>query len=252
LTDPDKALPTHAMNWLRDRLPDEFQSFDISQSLRDAASKVASFVAGSLGALVKNLFSFFVALFILIFALFFVFRDGEQIVRGVRHLLPFDASIQRDMLSESRELIFASVAVALVIAILQGALGSIAFAIGGVPTPILWGVMIAFFSLIPVVGSALIWVPAAIWLGLSGHWGRAVTVIAICGGVAGVADNIIRPLLLRNRTHLNELLLFISVLGGLQVFGLLGLVAGPTIVAAAMGVFRVYMDRRDEIGASSG
>ena len=112
--------------------------------------------------------------------------------------------------------------------------------------------MIAFFSLIPVVGSALIWVPAAIWLGLSGHWGRAVTVIAICGGVAGVADNIIRPLLLRNRTHLNELLLFISVLGGLQVFGLLGLVAGPTIVAAAMGVFRVYMDRRDEIGASSG
>jgi predicted PurR-regulated permease PerM len=251
LTDPDKALPTHAINWIRDRLPEELQSFDISQSLREGASKVASFIAGSIGALVKNLLSFFVALFILIFALFFVFRDGEEIVRGVRHLLPFDASIQRDMLSESRELIFASVAVALVIAVLQGALGGLAFAIGGVPTPILWGVMIAFFSLIPVVGSALIWLPTAIWLGLSGHWGRAIVIIAICGGVATVADNIVRPLLLRNRTHLNELLLFISVLGGLQVFGLLGLVAGPTIVAAAMGVFRVYMDRRDEIGASS-
>jgi predicted PurR-regulated permease PerM len=251
LTDPDKALPLHAMNWLRGRLPEEFQSFDISQSLRDAASKVASFVAGSLGGLVKNLLSFFVALFILIFALFFMFRDGESIVRGVRHLLPFDASIQRDMLSESRDLIFASVAVALVIAVLQGALGGFAFAIGGVPTPILWGVMIAFFSLLPVVGSALIWVPAAIWLFVGGHWGKAIVVVAICGGVATVADNIIRPLLLRNRTHLNELLLFISVLGGLQVFGLLGLVAGPTIVAAAMGVFRVYMDRRDEIGASN-
>jgi predicted PurR-regulated permease PerM len=71
--------------------------------------------------------------------------------------------------------------------------------------------------------------------------------LLICGGVAGIADNIVRPMLLRNRTHLNELLLFISVLGGIEVFGLLGLVAGPTIVAAAMGVFRVYMQHRDDM-----
>jgi len=119
-----------------------------------------------------------------------------------------------------------------------------------IPTPIFWGVLIAFFSFVPVVGSALIWVPAALWLGFSGHWGKAIAVAAICGGVAGVADNIVRPLLLRNRTHLNELLLFISVLGGLEAFGMLGLVAGPTIVAAAMGVFRVYMEHRDELAES--
>ena len=107
--------------------------------------------------------------------------------------------------------------------------------------------MVAFFSLVPVIGSALIWVPAALWLGFSGHWGKGITILVICGAVAGTADNIIRPLLLRNRTHLNELLLFIGVLGGLEAFGLLGLVAGPTIVAAAMGVFRVYMDRRDAV-----
>ena len=104
-----------------------------------------------------------------------------------------------------------------------------------------------FFSLIPVVGSALIWVPTALWLAVTGHIWKGLLVLAICGGVAGIADNIVRPLLLRNRTHLNELLLFISVLGGIEVFGLLGLVAGPTIVAAAMGVFRVYMQHRDEI-----
>ena len=166
-------------------------------------------------------------------------------VRGVQHLLPFDESIQTDMLNESKDLIFASVAVGLVIAGIQGLLGGLAFTIGGIRTAVFWGVLMAFFSLIPVVGSALIWVPAALWLGFSGHWGKAAAVLAICGGVAALADNIIRPLLLRNRTHLNELLLFIGVLGGLEVFGLLGLVAGPTIVAAAMGVFRVYMDRRD-------
>jgi predicted PurR-regulated permease PerM len=245
LLDPGKALPTHAWEWIRHQLPRAWQSADFSQPLRQGAEKIATFLAGSFAGLVKNLVTFFVDLFILIFALFFMFRDGDEIVRGVRHLLPFDESIQQDMLNESRELIFASVAVALVIAGMQGLLGGMAFTIGGISSPIFWGVLIAFFSLVPVVGSALIWAPAALFLAFSGHWGRGLAVVVICGGVAGLADNLVRPLLLRNRTHLNELLLFIAVLGGLGVFGLLGLVIGPAIVAAAMGVFRVYMQHRD-------
>ena len=103
----------------------------------------------------------------------------------------------------------------------------------------------------PVVGSALIWIPAALWLGFNGHWGKAVLVVAICGVVATLADNLVRPMLLSNRTRLNDLLLFVSILGGLEVFGLLGLVAGPTIMAAGLGVFRVYMDHREKIESAS-
>jgi predicted PurR-regulated permease PerM len=245
LRDPDQAMQMHVVAWARGHLPTEWQSTDFSEPIRQAAEKIGGFLAGNIAGLVKNLATFFVKLFIVIFALFFMFRDGDSVVRGVKHLLPFDEAIQTDMLNESKDLIFASVAVGLVIAGIQGLLGGLAFTIGGIRTAVFWGVLMAFFSLIPVVGSALIWVPAALWLGFSGHWGKAAAVLAICGGVAALADNIIRPLLLRNRTHLNELLLFIGVLGGLEVFGLLGLVAGPTIVAAAMGVFRVYMDRRD-------
>jgi predicted PurR-regulated permease PerM len=84
---------------------------------------------------------------------------------------------------------------------------------------------------------------------LTGHVSKGLLVLLICGVVAGVADNIVRPLLLRNRTHLNELLLFVSVLGGIEVFGLLGLVAGPTILAAAMGIFRVYTHHREHLEA---
>jgi predicted PurR-regulated permease PerM len=251
LRNPQLAVPTHLMAWIRSQLPEAWRSMDFSEPLRQGAEKIASFLARELGALVKNLFAFFVDLFILIFALFFMFRDGESIVHAAQHLLPFDESIQRDMLGESKELIFASVAIGLLVAAVQGILGGTAFAIVGIATPIFWGVLIAFFSLVPVVGSALIWVPGALWLGFSGHWGKGLLVVAICGGVSTVADNILRPLLLRNRTHLNELLLFISVLGGIEVFGLLGLVAGPTIVAAAMGVFRVYMERRDELAPTS-
>lgn len=242
---PDKALPTHAVEWLRNQLPQSMQDVDLSDPIKRGAEKAAAFLASKLGGLIKNLLAFFLDLFVLLFALFFMFRDGDEVTRAVRHLMPFDLSIQEDMMRESRELIFASVAVGLLVAAIQGALGGLAFTLAGIGTGIFWGVLMAFFSLVPVVGSALIWVPTAIWLGVAGHPWKGLLVALICGGVAGIADNIVRPLLLRNRTQLNELLLFISVLGGIEVFGLLGLVAGPTILAAAMAIFRVYMDHGD-------
>lgn len=250
LLNPQRELPAEVVARVQEELPAAWQGTDFSEPLRQAAEKIASFLAGKFGALVKNLVSFFVALFILVFALFFMFRDGPAAVRAVKHLFPFDRSIQEEMVLESKELIFASVAVGLLVAGIQGLLGGTAFAIAGIHTPIFWGVVIAFFSLVPVVGSAMIWLPTALWLGFSGHWGKAIVVMAICGGVAGIADNIVRPLLLRNRTQLNELLLFIGVLGGLSVFGLLGLVVGPAIVAAAMGVFRVHMLHREDVAAA--
>src|SRR5882757_7893179 len=203
LMDPDKELSMHTVAWIRSHLPAAWRDTDFSQPIRQGAERVATFIAANFAGLLKNLTTFFVDLFIVIFSLFFMFRDGESIVRGVRHLIPFDESIQTDMLTESRDLIFASVAVGLIIAALQGFLGGIAFTIGGIPTAVFWGVLMAFFSLVPVVGSALIWVPTALWLVFSGHWGKGLAVMVICGGVAGVADNIIRPLLLRNRTRLN-------------------------------------------------
>jgi predicted PurR-regulated permease PerM len=249
LQDPHRVVPTRVLDWVKNQLPDS-QDVDFSDPIKRGAERLAGYLAGKLGGLVRNLFTFFLDLFVLIFALFFMFRDGDDVVRAVRHLLPFDAHIQEEMIRESRDLIFASVAVGLLIAAVQGALGGLAFTLAGIGTPLFWGVLIAFFSLVPVVGSALIWVPTALWLAFSGHFGKGLLVAIICGGVAGVADNIIRPLLLRNRTRLNELLLFISVLGGIAVFGLLGLVAGPTILAAAMGVFRIYMEHRDQMEVS--
>jgi predicted PurR-regulated permease PerM len=243
---PNQGLILSSEEWLRARLPASWQT-GLSDSLRTAAERVGAVLGQRFAGLLRNLLSFAVDLVLLVFALFFMFRDGREIVRGLRHLLPFEDEIQEEVIRESKELIFASVAVGLVVALIQGSLGAVAFALTGIATPLFWGVLVGFFSLVPVVGSALIWVPAAAWLGFSGHWSKAIAVLAICGGVAAVADNIVRPLLLRNRTRLNELLLFISVLGGLEVFGLVGLVAGPTIVAAAMGIFRVYRDHRDEI-----
>src|SRR5260370_38097068 len=195
--DSDRALQSHVVEWIRRHLPHAWQTADFSQPLRQGAERIATFLAARLGGLVKNLFTFFVDLFIVIVGLFFMFRDGDEIVRGASHLVPFDEAIQEEMLRESRDLIFASVAVALVIALLQGALGGIAFTVGGISSPIFWAVLIAFFSLVPVVGSALIWGPAALFLAFTGHWGRAIAVVVICGGVAGGARRSFRRPVLR-------------------------------------------------------
>jgi predicted PurR-regulated permease PerM len=236
----------HVIVDIRQHLPDSLQNLDLIGYLREGAERVAAFLAASIGSLVRNLFTFLVNLFILLFALFFMFRDGHRMLHYLRQLIPFEKKVQEDMLEESRDLIFASVAVAVLIAGIQGALGGLAFEITGIRGPVFLGVLIAFCSIIPVVGSALIWLPATVWLAIDGHWGKALVILAIWG-IAAVADNIIRPLLLRNRTRLNDLLLFISILGGLEVFGLLGVIIGPTILAAGLGVLRVYVEHQDKL-----
>ena len=242
---PSPGLIVEIEERIRARLPEAWRHADISGAIGQWAERAGTYLASKLGAVVKNLTAFMVDLFLVIFGLFYMFRDRQAIMKRVRTLLPFEEAIQSNMLLESKELIFASVAVGLVISGIQGGLGGFSFLLTGIPNALFWGVVMAFASLIPVVGSALVWIPVSLWLGFSGHWGKAVVVLAICGGLAATADNVVRPLLLRNRTRLNEYLLLISVLGGLEVFGLLGLVVGPTVVAAAMSIFQVYAVHRE-------
>src|SRR5260370_12845786 len=143
--DSDRALQSHVVEWIRRHLPHAWQTADCSQPLRQGAERIATFLAAGLGGLVKNLFTFFVDLFIVIFALFFMFRDGDEIVRGASHLVPFDESIQEDMVRESRDLIFASVAVALVVGFLQGALGGLALTGGAISSPLFRARIIAIY-----------------------------------------------------------------------------------------------------------
>src|SRR5437879_1786014 len=120
----------------------------------------------------------------------------------------------------ARDLISASVTTSLIIAAIQGILGGLGFAIVKLPTPLFWGVAMAFCSLVPVVGSGLIFVPASLWLGFTGHWGRAILLLAICAGVSTIVDNVLRPLLLGGRTELSGLVIFISVVGGVGWVGI--------------------------------
>lgn len=239
-------------SWIAHHVPGIDPNADIFGTLEQGIEKQAGFLAERIGTILKNIAAFIFDLFVMIFAMFYFFRDAAKILGAVRSIMPFDAQHQDAMIIQVQELISASVITSLVVAAIQGALGGVGFSLVGLPAPVFWGVLMAFFSLIPVVGSGLIFVPATLWLGFSGHWGRAIVLLAICAGVSTVLDNVLRPLMLGGRTELSGLVVFISVIGGVSLFGMLGLVLGPILVAMAAGVLTVYRESAESPPITAG
>jgi len=231
---------SHAWGWLVSSIAAEGVTVDLPDLVRQGASRAGEYMASELGRVIRNFVVFLFELFVMLFALFYFLRDGDSMLDRFRHFLPFEETMTERMLAEARELIFASVTTSLVFAAVQGILCGGAFAIVGLGSPIFWGVVMGFLSLLPVVGAWPIWIPAVIWLFSTGHAGRAVILIAICGALGASIDNVLRPVLLGGRASLNGLLVFISVLGGIAVFGVLGVVLGPIVVATAVGILDVY------------
>jgi predicted PurR-regulated permease PerM len=176
----------------------------------------------------------------MLFSLFFLLRDGEILGQQVRELLPLPDRERERLMSETRDLVIASVGAALLVAAAQGAIGGIAFWLLGVAAPVIWGVVMAMCALIPVVGAALVWVPTALWLLFSGEVTRGIILALV--GVLGIsmADNILRPLLLAGRTSASGLVVFLGILGGAAAFGFIGLVLGPIILVTAGSLLRVF------------
>ena len=218
----------------------ELNPEDLTSSLRRYGEEAARFVASRLGTILKNTATLIFRLGVTILAMFYLFRDGHSIVERIREVLPFEEPHRERMIEEVRTLIFASVTSSLVAAALHGSLGGIAFLATGIKAPVFWGVMMGFFSFVPVVGSALIWVPIAISLVAGGHWGRGLALLVFCSVIAGLVDNLVRPLFISGRAEMSGLVIFISVLGGISVFGLLGVVLGPIVVATAGSLLDLY------------
>ncbi|MGB6075438.1 MAG: AI-2E family transporter, partial [Candidatus Acidiferrales bacterium] len=155
-------------------------------------------------------------------------------------VLPFDRESREEIVGNSRDLIFASITMALAGALIHGLAGGLAFGVVGITAPIFWGVTMAFFSLVPVVGDLVVWIPAMIYQIVTGHWGKAILLAVIITVVAGVVDNVMRPWFISGRARMNGLIVFIAIIGGMAVFGLLGIVLGPIIVATSASILDLY------------
>lgn len=190
------------------------------------------------------------------FAMFLLFRDGDRIVAAIEDVLPFERARSEAMLVHIRDVINGSVYGVVVIALLQGVLCGLMFWILGIPSGALWGMVTVLTSVLPIVGAAAVWVPGTLYLVLTGYWAQAI-VLAVWGTVviSGV-DNFLRPRLVGGRVGLNELVMFFALLGGLRVFGVLGIVLGPLVFAIAASILEVLRETpavdRVEPGRSDG
>ena len=240
---PVSPYVERAMAWAGQYV--DLGQFNSQQFIADRLKSLGGAIAGRTLGFVGGAVGFVVEIFFVIFTMYYLFRDGERMREAVHGVLPLDDRRANEIIARTSEVISASVYGVLVIALIQGALGGVAFWALGLPSALIWGVAMVFLSMIPMAGAFIVWVPAAIYLALTGEWGKAVMLTVWGALVIGSVDNFLRPKLVGEKTRLHELLIFFSVLGGLQVFGVIGLVLGPVVVAISLALLDVLRQADD-------
>ena len=232
------ALPS----WVTDTLA-RFNLNDpkvIQERISGVSVQVSQFVAGKVVAIGQNTVFFLVSFCIMMYLLFFFLRDGKVMVRKIYAAVPLDDMHKQKLGAKFITVVRATVKGNLAVAATQGALGGIIFWILGIDGALLWGVVMAFLSLLPAVGAAIVWAPVAIYFIAIGNTWQGVILAAYGAGIMGMVDNILRPLLVGKDTKMPDYLILISTLGGLSLFGLTGFVVGPLIAALFIAVWDIF------------
>lgn len=215
---------------------------DWKGGLVQGAQASSAFLVGQAKGIAQNVLLFTVNFVVALFTLFFLLRDGADFLQRLQRLLPMDQEHQERLLKNVVDAVVAVVHGSIVVATVQGLLAGLAYWATGVPFSVLWGVATAFCALLPVGGSALVSIPAAIYLFLQGENVRAIILLVWCLGFVGMVDNILKPLLIGNRLGLPVLLLFFGILGGISLFGAVGIILGPALFALLRALLALYSE----------
>jgi len=182
--------------------------------------------------------------FITLFTLYYFLREGRVWLRAIVSWAPLRAPEREQLLDVVHQTILANVYGVLAVALAQGTLALAGYWWAGLPSALLWAVLTGVFSLIPVVGTGLIWVPAVLYLLAQGHTGKAIFLAIWCGALVAWADNFVRPYVISDKVQISPLLILFALLGGVQAFGLVGLFAGPVVVALTGAILRLLRSSR--------
>ena len=215
---------------------------DLRASLLGRLQELSAVLVAEGWMIVGGVTTFVVNSLITLFTLFFLFREGRSMRRRVAALLPLNTEQFEKLFGGIENTIIGTVYGGLVVAAVQGMLVGLALWILGVPSPVLWGVVASFFALLPLVGTAVVWVPASIYLLASGGWVKAAILAGWGMLVVGSIDNVLRPYLIGGRVQMHTLLIFFAVVGGVNMFGFLGLIIGPVILAITMTLLSLLRD----------
>lgn len=206
--------------------------------------EIARTTAGLLGTVInkasKGTFQFVVNIFLIFFAMFYFFRDGDRLIPKLKYLSPLSERYEEKLIAQFLSVSRATIKGTLLIGLIKGFLGGLAFWIFGIGSPILWGVVMVLLSIIPMVSAWLVMYPAAIMLMMTGKVWQGILLFLIAALVIGNIDNILIPRLVGREAGMHELMVFFSTLGGISIFGVMGFIIGPIIAALFLSILDVY------------
>jgi predicted PurR-regulated permease PerM len=249
------------LGWLKHVMPDvkrvfpgiDLKNIQINNIVMELSASFGKMLIDQGGNLAGNITAIIGKFFLMLFCFFFFIRDEDKIVDYILHLVPLSAGQENKIILKIKTVAKSALLGTFVTALAQGAAGGFAFWIAGLPG-LFWGMVMAFASLIPMVGASLIWVPASIFLFITGHWGYGLFMVIWCVVVVGGLDNLMRPLFMQGSADMSTLLIFLAMLGGIQAFGLIGLLYGPLLFGLAMVLLYIYeieytifLDKQDNI-----
>lgn len=224
---------------------------EIMDKAGELAARAGSFVASGLAAGARGTAEFFLMFFIMLYSMFFFLIEGPKLLNFTLRFTPLSSDDQNSLLGTFASVGRATLKGTVIIGIVQGGLAGLSFWVAGIDSVVFWGAVMAVLSIIPGIGAALIWVPAVIYLALNGQTVEAVGVGLWCAIVVGTIDNLLRPLLIGKDTEMPDLLVMLTTLGGLALFGPAGIIIGPIIGALYMTVWKLWANAMDEARAAN-
>ena len=255
LTVSDQAIPwlsqhlgaastSNIHDWLVQRFPALAEYMpsqeQLLQQVGTAAKTAGAFLVGFASRMTVTTAAFLLNLFVMLYAMFFFFKDGHKILERIFYYLPLSDEDETSMLARFTSITRATVKGTLVIGVIQGALAGIAFWVAGIDGAALWGTIMTILSIIPGIGAPLVWVPVVIVLFVNGQYVTGTLLLVWCGVVVATIDNFLRPLFVGRDAQMPDLLILIGTLGGLFLFGPIGFIVGPIICGLFLTVWDIY------------
>ena len=214
----------------------------VQQKLAYWLQQGSQFLATQILSIGQSTVQFIVNFFVMLYLLFFLLRDGDLLIAGIRKAVPLQDEQQRALIDKFTTVIRATVKGDILVSLVQGTLGGLIFWILGVNAPLLWGVLMAFLSLLPAFGASLVWLPVAIYFLATGAIWQGLVLIAFGALIIGLVDNFLRPALIGKDTKMPDYVVLISTLGGLEMFGINGFIIGPAIAAMFLAVWMIFSE----------
>lgn len=213
---------------------------DIVHKMAELVSMTSTFLVGSLSSITKGTVNAVFMTFVMLYAMFYFLVGGDRFLHKILYYLPLEDHDEERLLERFTSVARATIKGTLIIGIMQGMICGLGFALAGITSPVFWGTLMAVMSIIPAVGTAIIWGPALVILAASAHWSGAIILLVVCGGIAGNLDNLIRPRLVGKDTQMHDLFVLFGTLGGITMFGILGIVIGPIVAALFVTIWEIY------------